>query len=224
MGVLFPNTIANLLDGPVRCLYAPVSVPLPDTIDKIIGMVFPYTPATGWIDFGATSDAASYSRDMSSEEYTIEQETTSVFSRVTETTRQFTLPLSEITPANMKIIEEGGAVTQVAAATGKSAQKRAGFGSIQSLTRYRIAFIAQRDPGFGSVVSESGTVGAIKRGPFVALVGYQCSLAAAGSSLEIAKGTLAHREVTFTMFPQDGIPNSNENTGNFLFEDPGVIT
>lgn len=226
MGVLFPNSIANLLDGPIRALRAPhgVAPGRPDDISDIISMVHPYTPKTGWIDFGATADAASYDRDMDSEEYTIEQETSAVFSRITGVTRGFTIPISEITPENMQIIEEGAALVDIAAAAGAGAQTKAAFGSIESLTVHRIAFIAIRDPGFGGVVIEPpGDATARRRGLFVALVGYRVTLAAEGSSVEIAKGSLATREVSFTLFPEDGVANADENTGAFLFEEPGTI-
>lgn len=221
MGVLYPNTVANLLDGPVRALWAPASVVLPDDISDIISMVYPYTPKTNWTDFGATTDASSYSRDMSSEDYQIEQETGAVFSKVTEVTRQFTLPVAEITADTMQMLEEGGVKAAVAAAAGVGAQTRVGFGGISSLTRYRMAFIAQRDPGFGTVVNEPG--GRV-RGPFIGLVGYQVSLAATGSSLDIAKGALSSREVTFTLYPDASVASTKDNTGCFLFEAGGTIT
>ncbi len=221
MGVLFPNTVANLLDGPVRALWAPITASRPANISDIITMVTPYTPKTNWTDFGATTDAAGYSRDLTAEDYNIEQETGAVFSRITEVNRTFTLPIAEITADTMQMLEEGGAKTAVAAATNVGAQTRVGFGSIPSLTHYRVAFIAVRDSGFGGTVTEPGGT---KRGPFVALVGYNCTIAAEGSGMEIAKGTLASRDVTFTMYPEAGITNSNENTGCFLFEATGTIT
>lgn len=219
MGLIFPNDVSNLLDGPVRALRAPFATARPDDISDIINMVTPYAPKAGWIDFGATTDAAGYSRDMSSEEYTIEQETGAVLSKITETNRSMTLPIAEITPENMKLIEEG-IQSAIASGANTGAQVKVGFGSIESLTKHRIAFIAQRDPGFGDVVIEPGGG---TRGPFVALVGYAVTLAAEGSSLEIAKGSLVNREVTFTLFPDSTVTDSRENTGAFLFETAGTI-
>lgn len=220
MSVLFPNTVANLLDGPVRAIWAPITEPIPDDISDMIDMESPYSLQGTWTDFGATTDTSSYTRDLTEDQYTIEQETSAVLSKVTETNRKFTLPVAEITPENMQMIEEGGQIGTIASGSGKGAQKKVGFGTIPSLTRYRIAFIAQRDPGFGGIVTESDSS---TRGPFVAVVGYQASISADSSGLDIKKGALSARPINFQLYPDPTIGEARDNAGCFLFEDPGTI-
>lgn len=227
MSNLFPNTVGKLVDGPVRALIGRVAgatpAAVPTNISDIIAMVSPYAPKTGWTDLGATTDAASYGRGMDSAAYEIQQEQQSVFSKITAVNRSFTIPLAEIQEQNMQMIEEGGAITAITSGVGKGAQQKAPFGGIVSLTQYRVAFIAMRDPGMAGLVTEP--TGGITRGPFVAVVGYRATLAAADSNMDIARGSLSSRAVTYTLYPEPTITVTNENTGAFFFEAaPATLT
>lgn len=231
MSSLFPNNTGRLVDGPVRALYGRVSgaspAALPTNIADIITMIGPYTPKTGWLDFGATTDAASYGRGMDQASYEIQQEQAAVLTKVSAVNRSFTLPIAEINETTMQLIEEGGAITAIAAAAGKGAQQKAPFGNIASLTRYRVAFIAMRDPGLAGLVTEPATATPPSgtRGPFVCTVGYQVALAAADSNMDIVRGTLSARAVTFTMFPDPAVAVAAENMGAFFFEAaPATLT
>ena len=220
---LFPHSIGNLLAGPIRVLYAPVSVAKPVDIADIIDMEDPYDPATGWIDVGATTDATEQSFDMESEGYEIQQTTNVVAEKITTTTRQITVPIAEFRPPLIKLIEESSQQVAITAAAGASAQTAVDVGSIDSLTRYRFAWVAMRDKGFGSLVSESGTP-VVERGTFVAFAAYQASIAAEEQSFEIDRADLASREVTFSLFPDSTISDPRLATGRWLFETPGTIT
>jgi hypothetical protein len=217
---IFPHDISNLLTGPVRVLHAPYTTARPTNIEDIIAMVDPYAPKAGWVDLGATNDETEYSRDMESEELFIEQSTSSVLERITENTRQLTVPMAEFTDATTKIAEEGVGPTTIAAAANKGAQKAIDVGSIEALTRYRVAFIAMRDPGFGDTVIEPGGA---TRGPFVAFAGYNAAIAAEESSFSLSKEDLSGRELVFGFFPDSAVADPRVNTGRFLFEEPGTI-
>lgn len=222
---LFPNTPANALDGPVRILRAPTSVAVPTRISDVIDVIGPaYAPKTDWIDFGGTSDGdeTEIDRDMESEDYRFDQSNVAILEKITEVNRTMKLPVAEITPENMKVIEEGQAIATLATVpgatvTGKGAEKVFDIGAFESLTRYRIAIIAMRDPGFGGIVTEAGNANAT-RGPFVGWFGYQAALAAEGSSMGVKKGELASREVTFAFFPDSSIADPKKAIGRFAFE------
>lgn len=217
--VIDKATLANLLPGPARVLYAPTTVAVPTKLDDIIAMATPYAPKTGWVDAGGTADSASYERDMDSEEYEIEQKSTAVLSRVTSVERTLTVPFTEITPELMKVIEEGAAAVTIAAgaaSSGTPAQTRQPFGSISSVTRYRWALIAERPKEYAS--AEGGL-----RGKLAAVVLYSAAIAADGSELEVGRGDLTARECTFTAYPEATITAEGSEHGCFLFETGSVV-
>jgi len=218
----YPFTQTNLLTGPVRILRAPTSVAVPNRLGDIISLVSPYTALTGWLEVGATEGETEYSRDMDSEEIRIEQATGAVLTQVTEVVRTLVIPGVEITPELTQLVEEGPSVTTVAAAAGQSAYKKVSFGSIDSLTRHRIAVVAERDIALGGVVTEPTT--GIKRGPLVGLVGYQTALTADDSGMEWERGNLVTREIKLTFFPDSTITDTKAAEGAFLFETVGTFT
>lgn len=220
MPLAFPVTLTGLLSGPARILWAASGQARPTKIDDIIGMATPYTKKTGWNEFGATSDAAGYSREMESEEYEIEQVTGAVLEKISSVTRTLTVPIAEITAANMLIAEAAPASTSVAAGAGGSgtpAQTRLDFGSILTLPKYRIAIIAERDSGFGT----SGEGGA--RGQLVAIVLYWASITTDASDMEISRGDLVGREVTFRAFPDPAVSDSLKAHGAFIEETGATV-
>lgn len=221
---LFPGAEKNLVTGPVRVLRAPTTVALPTRISDVIDVVDPYNPKVGWIDFGLTTDETEYERDMDSEEYEVEQRTGAVLEKITGVTRTLTVPVAEITPEHMKLIEEGSAITTLAAAINKAAEKVTDVGSIETLTRNRVAFIAMRDPGLLATADLVTEPGGKTRGSFIGYLGYQAALAAEGSSMAIGKGDLVGRGVTFRFFPEPTITDPKIAIGRYAFEQAGTIS
>jgi hypothetical protein len=147
------STLANLLTGPARWLYAPTTVAVPTSSTTSSRSRRPYAPKTGWIDGGATTDTPTYGRDMDSSDLSIQNRTTPVLKRITGTARTMQVTVGEITAALMQIIENAPAPTTIAVGAGGSgtpAQSRLDLGSISTLVRFRHALIAERDPGLGS--------------------------------------------------------------------------
>lgn len=219
-GVL-PYDLANLLGGAARVLVSDDSTALPavpTTIKDVIDCVSPYAPKTGWVDFGATGEGTSYSRDMDSDGYEIQQSTGMVFEEITDISRTLTVDVAEITPEHVAMVENTDSLGTVAAATGAVAQKSVKFGSFTSLATRRVAFIAQRHPNSG-IVDE----GSIERGRFVMLCLYSVSIAADESEMTVEKGSLATLPITFEAFPESG-QLQGEEYGTWLMEDAGTIT
>ena len=219
---LFPHNIQNLIAGPIRVLYAPIAQALPVGLDDIIDLTDPYDPVTGWEDVGATTDESEYSLDMESEGYEIQQTTAIVAEKITQTNRTTTVPMAEFTPELTKLAEEAKEITTIAAAAGASAQKAVDVGGIDSLTRYRFAFVAMRDQGFGNLVTEPGA-GSVQRGAFVGFCAYSASIAAEEQSLSIDRENLSAREVTFAFYPDGAVVDPRKAVGRWFFEDAGTI-
>ena len=87
----FPYDIDNLLGGAVRILFADLeeaSPPaIPDSIDDVVAMSYPYAPKTGWLDLGATKESFTYSRGFETEGWEIQQEQGNVIEEVTSISR-----------------------------------------------------------------------------------------------------------------------------------------
>ena len=219
---LFPHDIKNLIAGPIRVLYAPIATVLPTGLDDIFAPVDPYAPLSGWKDIGATTDESEYSLDMESEGYEIQQTTAIVAEKITQTTRQLTVPMAEFTAELTKLAEEAKEITTIAAASGSSAQDAVDVGGIESLTRYRLAFVAMRDKGFGNLVTEPGA-GSVQRGAFVGFCAYSAAIAPEEQAISIDRENLSAREVTFGFFPDGAVTDPRKAVGRWFFEKSGVI-
>jgi hypothetical protein len=101
----FPYDIDHLLGGAVRVLYAPTSVAIPTGINSVIDMVSPYAAKTGWLEFGATKEAFSYSRAFEVQGYEIQQLAGNVLEEISSITRQVTLSAAEIRKEVLAIME-----------------------------------------------------------------------------------------------------------------------
>jgi hypothetical protein len=216
----FPYDLDGLLGGRARVLYAPDSQAIPVNIADVVDMTDPYPVNADWLDLGATRESASYSREIASSGYEIQQATGMVIEEITDVSRTMGVSIAEINPAHLQIIEEAAAVGTVAAAVGKSAQKQVKFGSFSDLTHYRMAFIAQRSRASGQVIEPAP--GSKVRGRFVMLCLYNVTIAADSSEFEFDKGTLVHAPLTLTAFPEAG-QDAGEEFGTWLTEDAGTI-
>lgn len=220
-GYPFPYEINNLLVGAVRILYAPTSVALPTDIDSVIDMESPYNAKTGWLELGATKESFTYTRGFDTEGLEIQQSSGVLFEEITDLSRQIEVSAAEFSPEIVKIIEGAEtAVATVAAAAGKSAQKKVHIGAFSTLSRFRFAFLARRNQASG-IVTESDTV--TTRGRFVMGVLYSASMAADDASMEFAKGELTAAGVTFSAFPDSSVAVAANNYGAWYFEDAGAI-
>ena len=221
----FPYDIDNLLGGAVRILFADLeeaSPPaIPDSIDDVVAMSYPYAPKTGWLDLGATKESFTYSRGFETEGWEIQQEQGNVIEEVTSISRTIELSLAEFRPETLQLMENAPNATTVAAATGISQQKRVGFGSFQSPHRYRFAFISRRSTASGIVTEGSGGTPRT-RGRFFMGVLYQAQIAADDISLEQSKGALTAAGLTFTAFP-DALAVADEEYGAWYDEQAGTL-
>ena len=223
-GFPFPYDINNLLGGAVRIQFAvadggtPVAVPTNQA--DMFAMVSPYAAQTGWVDLGATSEAFTYSRGFETEGWEIQQTAGNVIEEITGLSRTIEIPFAEFKPEHLAMIEGAPStnITTIAAAAGKSSQKKITFGSFKSLNRYRFAFTSQRSIQSG-VVTEPG---AVTRGRFFTGVLFSAQIAADEVSFDQEKGTLTGVGVTFTAFPESGQPAGQE-WGAWYDEQSGTI-
>jgi hypothetical protein len=219
----FPYDLNNLLGGRARVLISDDAGALPAVpanIKDVFDPISPYTAETGWLDVGATAESTDYTRNLETSGWEIEQSTAAVFEEPTDSPRTIKVAMAEFKPEFIKVMEEAPAVGTVAAVTGAMAQKSVKVGSITTLTNRRVAFVAMRNKGSGTV-TETGA--GVIRGRYVMFAAYQATIAADASQVQVAKGQLTSAPVTFSLKPQDGQPSGQEH-GIWLMEDAGVMT
>lgn len=217
----FPYDISNQITGPVRVVYAPTSVSVPADPKSIFLQESPYTLQTGWLEFGSTDAASVISRQVTVQDLHIEQTAPAVQENVTDVARTIQMPLTEVDPANLQLFEQGAAVTTIAAAgTGATAQnqiKGVPFGSLTSLTKYRVALIAMRDPAAGVVTEPSAT-----RGRALTYCGFQCGLSADNAQASFGRNGLVSLQLTLKLFPESTKP-AGEEFGIWWDEQSGTL-
>jgi len=218
---MFPYDVAELADGPIRCMFAPISVALPGDLSDIFDQVDPYDPDTDWVDFGATAGPWTHSRNLTTAAYNIQQTTQAVRERVTEVIRTSQVNVAEIRPDIMAMVEESPGVDDLPAASGVGAHSKVPVGNIEDLTQYRMAFIGRRGKDQG-VVTEPGT-GAKVRGRHFGFIAYRAQLSADNFQLGLAEGDLGNANVTFRLYPEPG-QAAGEEHGYWVFEDAGTFT
>lgn len=217
---LNPYDLSNLLKGPCRVLWAPLSVAIPTKLSKIIGVdEGKYEPATGWKDFGATTQGAAYSRQFSVTGFQIEQATGDVDQEITDVVRQVQATFGEITPEFLQMVEQAASIGSVSSSKGNAAEKQVKFGTIESLTAYRIAFVGRRPVGQGADVTEQG---GIVRGAMAAACLYHAKLTGDAASIGVAKGQLSSAPLAFQAFSEGG-QESGQEQGLWLMEQSGTI-
>jgi hypothetical protein len=220
-------SLSKLGKGAVRSVLAldPATTAVPAGIESVMPLNNTsggYPLATGWVGLGATSeDATAYSRGIEEEELSVGQIAGAIDSEVTEVPREITIPVAHISDDVMKIVENGS-VTTVAAATGKSAQKKVEFGVFSDLPIYRLALIGMRSQKAGTV-TENSSGGAAVRGRFAMLSLYRVQLIADTAEFEFEKGSLWSGEIGFRAFPEPSIADPKKAHGAWFFEDAGTI-
>lgn len=219
---LNPYDISKLATGPIRVVYAPLSVEPWTKLQDIHGLVDPYTVVEDVNDFGAApeGEGSSYSREFELEELGIEQTTSAILSEITDVNRSFSLPVAEIDPDNIKVVE-GTEIDdeEVEAAANTSAQTVVPLGIVSELPEYRVALIAQRPRKSGVVKEPEGK----ERGRLVAVILDRCTLAADSSEIEGSRGSLMSAPITFEAFPETEEEDPEKQHGRWVFEAAGTI-
>lgn len=222
----FPYDIGNLLTGAVRIVYSKITGGTPAVIpaaqENVTSGVSPYSVGTGWTDLGATRENFTYSRGFDTEGLEIQQVPGNILEEVTGITRTIAVSMAEFNPFGFALMENAPNVATIAAAAGRSAQKKVAFGSFSSVDRYRWGFIS-RKPKAAGVVIEPATGAPGSRGRFVTGVAYEAAAAADEVEMEQGKGELTASELTFNLFPAPGQPEGEE-MGAWFIEEAGTMT
>lgn len=216
-----PYDLGNLLKGPTPFIYALASeVAVPATIADILDPDDPLHPLKeGWLHGGATTGPSSYGRQFSTAGYAIEQATGNVDEDVTDTVRSITVPVGEITPELLQVLEQAPAIDTVAKAKGRSAEKQVRVGSIETLENYRVCFLGRRLKGKGSDVTMSGGKA---RGAFAVYCMYMAKITGDQAAIQVGRGQLASAPLTFQAYPDD-TQEAGEEHGVWLLEESGTI-
>lgn len=218
----FPYDLDNLLGGRVRVLISKIDsapVAIPTKIDSIIKLESTYDAQTKWVDVGAARDAASYSRGFSSEGWEVQQVNSAVLEDITGTARSVSLSIGEVRQDLLEMIEQSPGAETIAKAPGISAQKAIPFGNINDLSRWRVAFIAQRKMKSGIVTEKTGKR---ERGKFVAITLNEATISADETGIEFDKGAMSHIPLTFTAYPAAG-EEEGEEFGRWILEEAGAM-
>lgn len=196
----FPYDIDNLVGGAVRVLYAPVSAPLPADLQDVFETAAPYAPVSPWVDFGATKESFTYTRGFDVEGLEIQQVPGAILEDITDLSRTISVSVAELRPELLAIVEQGTVTTDVATTATSGAQDIVKFGSFNSVTQYRVAWVSRRHQGSGTVEETAD----VTRGRFFMGVGYRCQITADEIEYEGGKGELTGLGLTFKLFPEPG--------------------
>ncbi len=225
---LNPWDITKLAEGPVRALRAPTSVAVPTKLQDFFALNSPYASKTDVVDFGAIpkGEDTTYERSFETEGIGIEQETSDIFTEITGTSRTFEVPIAEIEPVNIALVEGSEAAPEVIAAVkkegekeGTSEQEAVPLDAIGDLPVYRIMLVARRKQSSVLVTEKGGA----KRGGFVAVVLNRCSLSADSASIAIGRGKLLSATVKFESFPDSSVEDGKGKYGRWIFENEDTI-
>lgn len=219
MSDFYPYSLEDLLQSPVRIVYAPVSVDVSTRIADIVSQETPYALQTGWLEGGATTGPAQVSRNLTVAGTKIQQETSQVNKRPTEVVRQVSAPFAEIRPELLQILEESPSIDTIAAAAHKSAEKQVAFGSILDLTRYRVAFIGRFNKDQGLVTESGGTT----RGRMIAYIAHRCTIGADNVQIGFDEGNPATAALTFELEPDPTLTAEGTESGVWAIEQAGTI-
>lgn len=217
-----PFDPTGALAGPARTLYAPISAAVPDDLWDIVPPVSTageYPPQGDWVDFGLAADAPTYSHSRETSGLEYQQPHGVLFESLSNVARTFTAQIAEISPENMKIVENTqAAIEDIVAAAGKSAQKKLPFGTYSSLTPYRIAMVAFRPDGSTVVEEPDGSV----RPAAVGLILPRVVLGAEDTEFSFGSGDPVNAPITFNIISEPTLTDG-EDMGYWVFEQEGTI-
>jgi len=220
MSTLFPYDTSKLLTGRHRILYAPTTVDVPTRISDVIDVTTPYAPKTGWLDVGATSAAADYSSAIAKNSLNIQQTTEDVKEQVQTVTRTFAFTAAETSPLIRQLVEESPGIVTLTAAANKSAEKSIPFGTINDLSRYRLAILTMFSKNDRPVTEPGGTI----RGAWAGVIAYQVELDAQTYSTSFGESEIVAVPITVKAFPDPTVTTEGEEFGMFLEEQSGTIS
>jgi hypothetical protein len=219
---LTPYDLSKLLAGPCRALWANVTgTAIPANLAEIFAVekTDNYAPTADYTDFGALVEGAAYNRSIETSGYEIENTTGTVAETVTDVVRSVSLNRGELTAETLQEFEQAPEITPVAGSSTRRPERQVKFGSIESLGRKRIVFVARRPVGVGAdVIEQDGTV----RGAFVAAVLYNAGVLGDSAAINVAKGQLSSAAMGFKAFPEGGQPQGQE-VGFWTEETPGEV-
>lgn len=207
----------NLIGAGARVMYAPYSTTIPAFPSDIFDGTSPYAPASGWLDFGATSGPPVIGRNITTAGFNIQQTSTVLLEEITEINRSLTVPIAEFSPTILALLEESTVATYAAAAKRGTGSKVA-FGNINSFSSFRLALFAQKSKQQG-VVTEGATT--VTRGAFFGWTAYKASFAAGNLQASIGRGTLAELSVEFKVYPDPDVATVNGESGFWMLENGG---
>lgn len=228
----FVENPENLINGQSRVLYSKLlngaltDAAVPASIADIIGMESPYTPVatpssvSPWVDIGATSAPVAYDRNITANEWKIQQRLTPVLIVPQEIIRTLKIPIAETARADLlQLFENGPAQNVIAPSTGVSGQQQQPFGQFTDLFQYRIAVCMFQPLEAGQVVESGGDI----RPRMVVLVLNRASLMAENVTATLGQGDMVTFELTVKGYAENGQPQNSEY-GCYLLEDAGTIS
>ena len=219
MSDFFPYSLNDIALGPARLLYAPSTVAVPTKLSNLFLQKAPYTPATGWLDGGATTGPSVIGRSFSTSGINIEQTSSTILDEITDVARTATIPVGELTSDILAILEQSGGVTTVAAGTGVDlGQTKVPFGSIVDLGVYRIALVYRFKKSQGAVV-EPTTL--LQRGRIAAWVGYSAKLTADNVQISIGENAIVGGSLAFKLEDESTVTAEGTEQGFWIYETAG---
>lgn len=217
-----PWDASGALTGPGRVLFAENTVASPSDLWDVIpaeNTDGEYPPKTGWVDFGLAANAPQYTTARTTAALTYQQPSVVLYEVVDTVTRTLSVDIAEITPANLRIVENSTIANEaVAAATHKSAGTKIPLGLYDSLTTYHIAMVSFRPSGADDTTEGDGTI----RPAACGLVFDTCRLSASSSAFAFDRGKPTDGTVEFTVYPTPGAATGTEH-GYWFIETGSTI-
>lgn len=216
MSNFFPYDVSKIAQGPARVMYAPTTVAVPTKLSSLFLQKAPYTPATGWLDFGATTGPTVIGRTIATAGLNIQQDSSPILEEVSEVTRTVTIPIGQLDSAVLAIFEQSGGVTTVASGTGVDlGQTKVPFGSINDLGTYRVAVVYRFKKSQGIVI-EPTTL--LERGRIAAWVGYYGKLTADNVQVSVGENEIVGGSLAFKMESDPTVTAEGTEQGFWIYE------
>ncbi|HZL18623.1 MAG TPA: hypothetical protein VFG23_12850 [Polyangia bacterium] len=231
LATFFEVDKTKLVNGQARVLFSQLGngaltdQPVPTAgIQAIYAMESPYAPFTAsgaspWVDFGGTQAPPEDSRNLTINEWKVQQQYTALLMVPGEIDHTIKIPAIEVArPDILGLFENGPAQTAIVAGSHFSAQALQPFGQFTDLLQYRIAIASFMPLLAGTVTEPSGT----RPRMFVKFFN-RCSITAENVPLQWAIGEPLHCDVTLKCYIEPG-QNQNAEYGGYLVEAAGTLT
>lgn len=184
--------IYEIIGGVGRVVYADSGTSYPTTLSDILN---PSTGvlASGWNDFGATDGGFKIATSFEKTEWEVDQENAPIDEFLTRWNWRIETTLVEVSLENLAIVWEGTSITTNATPTPD--ERKVSFGSPASVTERMISYLHDKRPVSGD-------------GRIRAYVFRKARYAGTESSHEFMKGEKAKIPVTFNLFPDTSLSDS----------------